>query len=82
MGTANEKNLGVSGELYSQLQARAEVEGKSVDELAEEAVRRLLMRKDLHSFVAGNREDAGKKGFSDADVPRLIEEYRNEMRGR
>lgn len=71
-----EKNLGVPTELYVQLEARAEIEGRTVDELAEEAVRRLLMRKDLRSFVAQNRIGAKRNGLTEADVPRLIDEYR------
>jgi hypothetical protein len=35
-----DKNLSVSCELLTQLQARAKVEGITVDELAEEALRR------------------------------------------
>ena len=76
------KNLSVSGDLLAQLEARAEVEGRTVDELAEEAVRRLLLGKDLRSFVAQNRKDAEANGLTESDVPRLTEEYRNETRGR
>jgi hypothetical protein len=76
------KNPSVSGDLLTQLEARAKVEGKTVDELAEEAVRRLLLRKDLRSFVAQNRKDAEANGLTESDVPRLTAEYRNETRGR
>ena len=77
-----DKNLSVSGELLTQLEARADVEGRTVDELAEEAVRRLLLRKDLRSFVTQNSKDAEANGLTDSDLPRLTEEYRNETRRR
>lgn len=78
----SDKNLSVSDELLIQLEARAEVEGRTVDELAEEAVRRLLLRKDIRSFVTQNRKDAEANGLKASDVHRLTEEYRNETRGR
>jgi hypothetical protein len=77
-----DKNLSVSGELLTQLEARAEVEGRTVDELAEEAVRRLLLRKDLRSFVTQNSKDAQANGLTESDVPRLTAEYRNQTPGR
>jgi hypothetical protein len=48
----SDKNHSVSGELLTQLEARAEVEGRTVDELAEEAVRRLKMVK-FHNAHGG-----------------------------
>jgi hypothetical protein len=77
-----EKNLSVSGELLTQLEAWAGVQGRTVDELAEEAVRRRLLRKDLRSFVTQNRKNVEAKGLTESDVPRLTEEFRNETRGR
>jgi len=76
-----DKNLSFSGELLTQLEARAEVEARTVDELAEEAVRRLLLRKDLRSVVTQNRKDAEADGLTESDVPRLTEQYRKETRG-
>jgi hypothetical protein len=56
----------------------AQAEGKSVDEFLEEAALRLLKLKDLRSFVAENRELAEQRGLSEADVPRLIAESRDQ----
>jgi hypothetical protein len=75
-----EKNLCIAPELYSKLEARAKVEGKTPDELGEEAVRALLIKKDLRAFVAQNRRDAEANGLTEADVVPLSEEYRNETR--
>jgi hypothetical protein len=74
-----DKNLSV---LASRSRGSTEVEGRTVDELAEEAVRRLLLRKDLRSFVTQNSKDAQANGLTESDVPRLTAEYRNQTPGR
>jgi hypothetical protein len=56
----------------------ARAEGKSVDELLEEAALRLLQLRDLRTFVAENRELANQRALTEADVPRLISETREE----
>jgi SHS2 domain-containing protein len=60
----------------------AQAEGKTVEELFEEAALRLLQLRELRSFVAGNREIAAERGLTEADVPRLIAESRTERPGR
>lgn len=44
----------------------------------EEAALRLLQLRDLRTFVAENRELAAQRGLTEADVPRLISETREE----
>jgi hypothetical protein len=56
----------------------ARAEGRSIDELVEEAARGLLKLRELRSFVAKNAELAAKQGLTEADVPRLIAESRAE----
>jgi len=68
----------LSPELWSRMAEVAQAEGKSVDEFLEEAALRLLKLKDLRSFVAENRELAEQRGLSEADVPRLIAESRDQ----
>jgi hypothetical protein len=68
----------LSPELWSRMAEDAQAEGKSVDEFLEEAALRLLKLKDLRSFVAENRELAEQRGLSEADVPRLIAESRDQ----
>lgn len=59
----------------------ARAEGKSIDEILEEAALRLLQLRDLRSFVASNRKFAAKRGLTEGDVPRLIAASRSELSG-
>ena len=72
------RNIKLSSEVWSRMSQAAETEGKSVDDLLEEAALRLLQLRDLQSFVAENRELAGQRGLTEADVPRLVAETRQE----
>ena len=75
---APQKNVALEPELYEQLGELARAEGLTVDEFANETVRRELLRRGLRSFVARNRKDAEAAGLTDADVPRLVAEARAE----
>ena len=77
-----EKNIKLSAALWSRMADAAQAEGKTVEELFEEAALRLLKLRELRSFVAGNRELAAERGLTEADVPRLIAESRTERYGR
>jgi hypothetical protein len=73
-------NIKLPTELWMRMADAARAEGKTIDDLFEEAVLRLLQRRGLQSFVTRNRELAEKRGLTEADVPRLIAESRNEHR--
>jgi hypothetical protein len=70
------KNIALEPELYEKADRFAQSKGMTVDELANDAVRRELLRRDLRSFVAQNRQDAEEMGLTEADVPRLVDEAR------
>jgi hypothetical protein len=70
------RNIKLPSDLWSRMSAMAEAEGKSVDDLLEEAALRLLQLRELRSFVAENRELAEQRGLTEADVSRLISEIR------
>jgi hypothetical protein len=72
------RNIELSSEVWSRINQTARAEGKSVDEVLEEAALRLLQLRDLRSFVAENRERAEQRGLTETDVPRLIAETRKE----
>jgi hypothetical protein len=72
------RNIELSAEVWSRMSQMARAEGKSVDELLEEAALRLLQLRDLRTFVAENRELANQRALTEADVPRLISETREE----
>ena len=73
-----DRNIKLRAELWSRMADAAQAEGKTVEELFEEAALRLLQLRELRSFVAGNRELATERGLTEADVPRLIAESRTE----
>ena len=74
------KNIALEPEILEQVGKLAEQEGKTPDELMNEAALKLLeMRKtvgELRSFVARNRLQAEAQGLKESDVPRLVSEVR------
>jgi hypothetical protein len=78
----SDRKVKLSSEVWSRISQTAQVEGKSVDDLLEEAALHLLQLRELRSFVAENGELARQSGLTDADVPRLIAETREERQRR
>ena len=76
------KNVAVSEEILAEMREEARAEGKTPDQLFEEAAKGLLKQRQLRSFVSQNRREALARGLTETDVPRLIEESRKERRGR
>ena len=76
------RNIKLSSEIWARMSQTAQAEGKSVDDLLEEAALGLLQLRELRSFVAENRELAKQRGLTEADVPRLISETREERHRR
>ena len=75
-------NLHLSDDLLAELRAKAEAEGKSVDQVAEEALRKGLEERAWQDLLSYGLETGRKSGYTEEDVPRLIKEYRREQRGR
>ena len=75
-------NLHVSDEPLAELRAKAEAAGKSVDELAEEALRQGLEGRDWQELLAYGRETGRASEYTEQDVPRLVKEWRREQRSR
>jgi hypothetical protein len=78
------KNVAIAPEVLEQVGKLAEQQGKTADELMNEAALRLVAaQKDvsnLRSFVARNRQRAEADGLKESDTPRLIAESRAERR--
>jgi hypothetical protein len=78
------KNVALAEEVLDRVRVQAQAEGKTADELVEEAALKLLaareMVTDLRSFVARNRARNEAAGLKESDVPRLIAESRAERR--
>lgn len=76
--TSEKKNLHVSDELLTQLEATAAANGKTTDEMAEEAVRRLLEHQALDNLAERGRSHAERAGRKPADAVRAVREVRRE----
>ena len=74
MSTQN--NVRVSDELLAQLQTKAQAEGKTIDELAEEAMRKGLEERDWQDLLAYGRQTGRESGYTDADVPEIVQKRR------
>ncbi len=72
----------VSDELLAELRSKAAAEGKTVDQLAEEALRKGLEEQSWQDLLAYGRERGRASGYTEEDVPRVVKEWRREQRGR
>ncbi|MEO7271305.1 MAG: ribbon-helix-helix protein, CopG family [Vicinamibacterales bacterium] len=78
------KNIALAEDVLARVRQLAAAEGKTPDELIEEAATKLLDARqtvgNLRSFVARNRQRAEAQGLKESDTPRLIAESRAERR--
>ena len=72
----------VSDELLAELRSKAQVEGRTVDDLAEEALRKGLEERTWKDLFAYGRKTGKESGYAEEDVPELVKEWRREQRGR
>src|SRR5260370_8150732 len=79
---ATQNNLHVSDDLLAALEAKAADQGKTVDQLAEETLRKGLEDRDWQDLLAYGRERGRASGYTEEDVPRLVREWRQEQAGR
>jgi hypothetical protein len=85
-----EKNIALATDVLDRVRAQADAEGKTPDELANELLGSLVELRTQSD--AGDRRwqdlldyghgQAAKLGIREADVERLIHEWRSEQRGR
>ena len=64
----------------TEIQAAADEEQRSRDDLVREAIERYLKERRWQRVLAYGEQKARSLGLTEADVPRLIEEYRREQR--
>jgi hypothetical protein len=74
------KNIALEPDVLEQVGKLAEAEGKTADELMNEAAVELLERRktvgELRSFQSRMQRNAEAQGLKESDVPRLIAETR------
>jgi hypothetical protein len=66
----------VSDELLADLQAKALAQGKTADDLAEEALRRGLGDGAWQDLLDYGRKTGAASGYSEEDVPELVRNRR------
>jgi predicted transcriptional regulator len=66
--------------LLAEVKEAAEEENRTREELVREAVERYLKDRRWQRLLAYGEQQARALGLSEADVPRLIEEYRRQSR--
>ena len=70
----------VPSSLLAELQAAADEDQRPSDELVVDALEQYLKDRRWQRLVAYGEQQARSLGLTEADVPRLIEEYRQERR--
>jgi hypothetical protein len=75
-----EKNVHVPDDLLADMQTAAQREGKTPDELFEEAGRRYLLHLRLDSLSVYGGDRAKRLGLQESDVDRLITESRQSIK--
>lgn len=74
------ESVQVPSSLFAEVQAAADEDHRTSDDLVREAVERYLKDRRWQRILAYGEQKARSLGLTDADVPRLIEEYRRQQR--
>src|SRR6266700_3178437 len=73
---ATQNSIHVSDELLAELQAKAAAEGRTVDELAEEALRKGLGDRAWQHLLEYGRQTGRASCYTEADVPDIVRNRR------
>ena len=79
---AARNNLHIPEDLLSAVNEAASADGKTLDEVAADALRRYLAHRKLEELGEYGRDQSRKLGYTEADAPRLIAESRHGHRDR
>jgi hypothetical protein len=77
---AEGNNVTIPPSLLAEIQAAADEEKRPAEEVLREAIERYLRNRRWQKIYAYGEERARALGLSEEDIPRLIEEYRQEQR--
>jgi hypothetical protein len=75
-GMATQNNVRVSDELLAELQTKALAAGKTVDDLAEETLRKGLEEQSWQDLLAYGLQTGRESGHTEADVPGIVKARR------
>jgi len=79
---ASPDSLTIPAELLAQIRAEAAQEHRSAGEVLRDAVNRYVRERRWQRMLAKGQARAMALGLTEADVPRLIAEFREEQRQR
>ena len=77
---ATQNSIHISDELLAELRAKAEAQGKTVDELAEAALRKGLEEHTWQELLTYGLERGRASGYCEDDVPQVVRENRRRHR--
>jgi predicted transcriptional regulator len=77
---ATQNSIHISDELLAELRAKAQAQGKTVDELAEAALRRGLEEQTWQDILAYGLERGRASGYTEDAVPQVVRENRRRHR--
>ena len=80
MKTVDNQLVKIPAALVEELQAAAQEECRTRDDVAREAVERYLRDRQWQRLLSYGEQQARSLGLSETEVPRLIEEYRRHTR--
>lgn len=69
-------------DLFAELQQKAAAEGKSVNEVAAEALRKGLNDLSWQELLEYGRERGRSSGYDEEDIPAVVKSWRREQRSR
>jgi plasmid stability protein len=74
------QNIHLSDELLAELQTKAAADGKTVDELAEETLRKGLEDRSWQELLEYGRERGRASGYTEEQIPDVVKQWRREQR--
>ncbi len=74
------RTVTLTDDLYDQASREAEAEGKTADEITQDALTAYLALRRVDRLQEYGQQRADELGLTEADVPRLIAETRRESR--
>jgi hypothetical protein len=77
---APQKNVALEPDLFARVTEEAQAEGKTADEIANEATKRYLALRGLQKLQGYGQRRAEELGITEEDIPRLIAESRAQRR--
>lgn len=75
-----ERTISLPDDLLAEVEGTAAQQGKSLDEVIEESLRSQIEERSWRDLLEYGRRTGRESGYAEADVPKLIKEWRREHR--